>query len=205
MAQTSTFAYGLGSQRGRFMQDIYSPAMKGRPYSPIPRRASAHPSVAVKRRFYLADASQRRASIYQDITRMPTAPDPCDALPCQHDARLGKNRTFNLREVACADQDRSERDQLLVEIPTQPTQKSAQYIDEIPTQEMHSKTVLAENDRQVSFSAPLLVKDRIRWWLLYPGRLEFILWSLGAIFLVCMTAGLGILLALALGFLDMAH
>jgi hypothetical protein len=31
------------------------------------------------------------------------------------------------------------------------------------------------------------VSDNLRWWLLYPGRLEFLLWLIGVIVLICVT------------------
>jgi hypothetical protein len=41
--------------------------------------------------------------------------------------------------------------------------------------------------------------DDVRWWLLYPGRLEFIFWLIGVIVLVCLTSFFLLVVTVSLG------
>jgi hypothetical protein len=47
--------------------------------------------------------------------------------------------------------------------------------------------------------------DVVRWWLLYPGRLEFLCWVVGAIMLICMTSLFVLFLAVHLELLSLEN
>ncbi|GER89281.1 hypothetical protein KDW_34430 [Dictyobacter vulcani] len=43
--------------------------------------------------------------------------------------------------------------------------------------------------------------EGLRWWLVHPGRLEFLLWLLGTMLLLCVTVLFTVLLLSNLGYL----
>ncbi len=47
--------------------------------------------------------------------------------------------------------------------------------------------------------------DNLRWWLLAPGRLEFLIWLGGTILLLCFTGGFVLVVAMSLGAFNTAH
>jgi hypothetical protein len=60
-------------------------------------------------------------------------------------------------------------------------------------------------EKRQEFSLALHPLDRVRWWLLYPGRLELLLWVTGTALLVAITCVLLFVTTIGLGIVSIGH
>ncbi len=133
--------------------------------SSVPRRASAHPeAIAPVRHKY-------RNSDQIEIIEVPTRPMP----------RTG--------EQVDRSQRRSLEGQLscslpIEEIDTLSPEVSEPRVPAASAREPHRASITTVLPRQHEPTPAFNVFDRVRWWLLYPNRLEFLLWLVGTVLLI---------------------
>jgi hypothetical protein len=156
---------------------------KPSPATAIPPRASAHAGKVVRSgsRYIHTDP----LPVDSDITRIPTIPEPA--------SRVSERNT-------------SSRINDLVDVNTAPTHVSPD-ISCRDTVEHASVTYTQYMDGAKSGSGQrhlfrLDPLERVRWWLLYPGRIEFLLLAGGTLLLLAITTLLVLVMALSLGILN---
>jgi hypothetical protein len=155
--------------------------------SNIPARASAHPSAiaSVQPRYRHRFTGLERAT-HLDVTRVPTLPQAWDrasslgkiAHPTGHAVRDVAHERAMLADVDTIPNAlvQRKREDVLLEVAEQREQ---------PLANMYAGTV-AKTTRRRTFCNWHYVDD-VRWWLLYPGRLEFLLWLVGVLVLISVT------------------
>jgi len=86
-----------------------------------------------------------------------------------------------------------------------PSSPSVDELDTLPLEVRKMARMTPESARNVQMEQwqdyPFLVSnplERIRWWLLYPKRIEFLLWASGTFLLVCATIVFVFILTLSL-------
>lgn len=153
------------------------------PATPIPPRASAHTSRVVQSgtRYVHTDP----LPVDNDITRIPTIPEPAARVALSNTS----SRMNDLADVNTVPQyvssDISRRDTVEHASITY-----TQYMDGAKS---------GTDQRHLSGFDPL---ERIRWWLLYPGRIEFLLLAGGTLLLLGITTLLVLVIALSLGIIN---
>ncbi len=173
-------------QQNNSVLDIHScptrPQRVGTPASSIPARASAYPSGVFKLR-----SGYPRMSIEQaqdaDITDIPTISPPT---LWQHESPDYQAES-SLSSLSLV-------------------------VSEIPTVVYPDRSVIGEQDtlppdKHLQNSEGLILHplDRVRWWLLYPGRIEFILWVGGTLLLLGVTFLLVLVTVLSLGWFSIGR
>jgi len=187
--------------------DVDTSKQKSIHMSNIPPRASAHPSAlaAVRPKYPRSASDQERITPFDGITSNPLEL-----------TRLAQRKTEDLpSEPIFYDRgDIVPIDEIDTRPPDAPAQLRARsqvaayepisLIDTLPTSSIQGKQAgaypssttqsranLPHDVRPVArprgFSLERCV-DNVRWWLLFPGRLEFVLWLVGAIALVLLTS-----------------
>ena len=199
------------SRGGHFLVGEYSPAQRRPTLSLVPARASAHPEEIASIRPRHARVTSGETS--KDLTCVPTMPQP-RSISQYETLHYTAESSFEMLSVALSDTDVA-----LNALPSaslmvlsakqkkygeQPRQQSiierlrkhdVTDIDTVPPLISHAFGVGAQH------TFPLRPGDKLRWWLLQPGRLEFLLWLLGTILLIAVTVILLLLLLSSLGYL----
>lgn len=157
------------------------------PPTPIPPRASAYPAGVARVRSRYPHTYTTSADV--DVTRLPTWPQPPEFTQIDTDTLTETSPT----------------------LPTVSTTRSPTPIDEIATQPQgpgtsthyhHIYTDYALAAIDIMPPAPLHTQqqraykrsfaqrrlDHLRWWLLGPGRIEYLFWSGGTVLLLGITA-----------------
>jgi len=195
----------------------------------IPHRASAYPANIVRvhsRYTYINDCQGEAPSI--DVTRVPTLPrNP--SVPVATTATVATvvsaesiMRSSN-RLAGRAKKGELGLNQPL-EIEKEQTLQHQAYIDKTGIYKALKRPALTASERslvtarppdvsEIETFPPLLthieVKKRfqpveqIRWWLLQPGRLEFLLWLCGTIILIGVTSCMILFICISLGYISL--
>jgi hypothetical protein len=149
---------------------------KPSPAKGIPPRASARPGKFMKPGVHYSHAYPLPAG--DDITRIPTLPE-----------RLTRPRRYDLADVKTVPPHvRSDVSRL----------DTIEHANSIYIQYMDGAKNGSGRDNLFILN-PL---ERIRWWLLYPGRLEFLLLAGGTLLLLGSTTLLVLLMVVSLGILN---
>jgi hypothetical protein len=181
---------------------------RAHPMTPVPPRASAYPgrTSSVWPRYTRISAELEQL---EDIAQLPTQPtyvasrqheegDVADEDTASMPASVAYKRDSvpesSLEEdtAPCPLPQYVEPD--IAELDTQPPDQTARAKkgtrrlfaaapEDGPTGGNTGETEIVETKRVLAFR-PF---DHVRWWLLYPGRLEFVLWLSGALFLLIAT------------------
>ena len=189
--------------RGRFLQE-YSPAAR-RASAPsitaVPPRASAYPPDVVKVRPKYPRTYSNVETLERDVTRIPTMPPP-PAIWQYETPQYEAESSLSSLSLAISEATRLRRPSI-DELDTRPQmldtnseeekrRNSKQKYATPTTQEIDWTAIKTTPEfagrreaQYVSASSPF---DRFRWWLLVPGRIEFILWLCGTLALICVTA-----------------
>ncbi|GHO67148.1 hypothetical protein KSC_060400 [Ktedonobacter sp. SOSP1-52] len=105
--------------------------------------------------------------------------------------------------------------------PATPPRTMSQAVrDDRPAWATSAAAMQPRRDRHSSQAEPLLLsrpswphangpfkfgwRDALRWWLLYPGRMEFLLWLLGSLLLTIVTGALIVAVLWSVGWLHLA-
>lgn len=191
--------------RGRFLQGEYSPASR-RASAPsittVPPRASAYPSDVVKVRPKYPRTYSNVETLERDVTRIPTMPPP-PAIWQYETPQYEAESSLSSLSLAISEATRL-RSPAIDELDTRPPTPDAHSAEEKhrnSNQKYGSSPTTQDIDwaaikttpefagrraaQHISVSTPF---DQFRWWLLVPGRIEFILWLCGTIALICVTA-----------------
>jgi hypothetical protein len=143
----------------------------------VPPRASALAGRVVKPGARYAHT--RPFSVDDDITRIPTLPERHTPHP----------RSYDLANVKTVPPHVS---------PDISKQDTIEHASSIYSQYMDG----TKNSSKRPDSFILTPLERVRWWLLYPGRLEFLLLAGGTLLLLGITTLLVLLMAVSLGIID---
>ena len=216
---TSTQAAGqpFRARGGHFLVGEYSPAHRTSERSPIPARTSAYPTEIANVRARHGRTTSGETS--KDFTNVPTMPQPRSIWQYEtlHDiAEHVAEHSFEKLSVGLTD-----TDAILHALPSTSypvvSAKAKRYAaqrDEhsiIERLRTHDVTIIDTVPPLISHAfgagakhnVPLRPGDKLRWWLIRPGRLEFLIWLLGTILLICVTAVLLLLLLSSLGYVTM--
>ncbi|WP_126552038.1 hypothetical protein [Dictyobacter kobayashii] len=201
-ANKELHAYG-----GHFLVGGYSPARRSPSLPAIPARASAHPADVIKVRPRYPRLSAELEQ--EDVTRIPTMPQS-RAIWQFETPRFAAESSLASLTLAITDA-------TLMAIPAIPghtvvqRQKSTE-----PLQEQKNSIIvrLQEHDIADVDTVPPLISyplekhaarvhpiESIRWWLIQPGRLEFLLWLLGTTLLVGLTVLFVLFVLSSLGYI----
>jgi hypothetical protein len=202
-----TAAKELRAYGGHFLTGDYSPARRTAVLSTIPARASA--GVGVRPRH----TPVAHGEVSKDFTRIPTMPQP-RAIWQYETVHYVAESSLSALSLALTDTDADVNALSAVSLNTLATvQKKSRWQprEHTITERLHIHDVTAID------TVPPLVShafgagkksdfafrpsDQLRWWLLQPGRLEFLLWFVGTIFLICTSLLLCLLLLSSLGYL----
>ncbi|WP_126597276.1 hypothetical protein [Dictyobacter aurantiacus] len=198
-------AYG-----GHFLVGEYSPARRSPPLPVIPARASAHPAAVTKVRprypRWTAEMEQ------EDVTRMPTVPRP-ETIWQFETPRYAAESSLASLTLAVTDSSLMARPSIS-RVPTVPRQKCVRPVAE------HDTSIVARlREHHIDdidtvpplLSSPVMLRrpkasilhpiEGIRWWLIQPGRLEFLLWLGGTIVLIGLTVVFVLFILSSLGYL----
>jgi hypothetical protein len=205
----------LRSRSGHFLMGEYSPAQRAPERSVVPARTSAHPEDVAHVRSRYTGALHGETP--NDLTCVPTMPQP---------RSIWQYETVNYRaesSLSTFSLARTDTDAALSALPSASLMvveaKQKKYgarqrehsiierlrkhdvtdIDTVPPLISHAFGAGARD------TFPLRPGDKLRWWLLQPGRLEFLLWFVGTIFLICVTVILLLLLLSSLGYLTISR
>jgi hypothetical protein len=205
-ADKSLRAYG-----GHFLTGNYSPARRTAALPIIPARTSAYPAAVVNVRSRHTRLASEEAS--QDLTCIPTMPQP--RAIWQYET-LHYVAESSLATLSLALTDTDAKSTTLAEAPvltsaTAHRRSGALRRDHSIIERLHQHDV-ADVDTVpplVSHAFGVGTKhafsfhpiDHLRWWLLQPGRLEFLMWLAGTIFLIGVSILLCLLLLSSLGYL----
>jgi hypothetical protein len=203
-ADKSLRAYG-----GHFLTGNYSPARRTDALPIIPARTSAHRAAVVNvrsRHTRLADEE-----VSKDLTCIPTMPQPRAIWQYEtlHYVAESSLATFSLALTDTAEPD-TLADPLVASVAEK--RRSGALRREHSIIERLYKHDVADVDTVpplVSHAFGVGIKsafslhpiDHLRWWLLQPGRLEFLMWLVGTIFLIGVSILLCLLLLSSLGYL----
>ncbi|MBA2681550.1 MAG: hypothetical protein H0U76_24520 [Ktedonobacteraceae bacterium] len=200
--------------RGRFLPGEYSPAARRAPAPPIttvPPRASAHPSDVVKVRPKYPRTYSNVETLERDVTRIPTMPPP-PAIWQYETPQYEAESSLSSLSLAISEATRL-RSPAIDELDTRPSvfdtyateeeqRNNEQQYASPTTQEIDWAAIKTTPEfarrretQYVSTSSPF---DQFRWWLLAPGRIEFILWLCGTLALLCVTALLVFMLTVSM-------
>lgn len=190
--------------RGRFLQGEYSPAAR-RASAPsittVPLRASAHPSDVVKVRPKYPRTYSSVETLERDVTRIPTMPPP-PAIWQYETPQYEAESSLSSLSLAISEATRL-RSPAIDELDTRPQMPDTHFEEEKQrnskqkytpptTQEIDWTAIKTTPEfagrREVQYASVSSPFDRLRWWLLVPGRIEFILWLCGTLALICVTA-----------------
>lgn len=198
-------AYG-----GHFLVGEYSPARRSPPLPAIPARASAYPAAVVKVRPRYPRWTE--ALEQEDITRIPTVPqsEAIWQFETPHYAAESSlssltlaitdtnlvampavSRTTKIQQTKSVQQPR-ERDYAIV------ARLREHHVADVDTVPPLLSSPLAQRSPKASILHPI---ESIRWWLIQPGRLEFLLWLFGTILLIGLTVVFVLFVLSSLGFL----
>ncbi len=151
------------------------------PATAIPRRASAHPDNVVKPGSRYSHTPP--LPVGDDITRIPTLPEPS--------SRMVERNTppplYDLADVNTVPPHVS---------PDISSRDTVEHASIVYTQYMDG----AKNGLHRQNLFLLNPLERVRWWLLYPGRIEFLLLAGGTLLLLGITTLLILVTVLSLGF-----
>jgi hypothetical protein len=199
-ADKSLRAYG-----GHFLTGNYSPARRTAALPVVPARTSAHPAAVVNVRSRHTRLANEEAS--QDLTCIPTMPQP--RAIWQYET-LHYVAESSLATLSLALTDTDAEAPLLASVTEQRRsgalrrkhsiierlyQHDVADVDTVPPLVSHAFGVGIKS----AFSLHPI--DHLRWWLLQPGRLEFLMWLVGTIFLIGVSILLCLLLLSSLGYL----
>jgi hypothetical protein len=202
-----------GYEQNEEHYDDYGDVLEGKPaqISNIPPRASAHPSAiaAVRPKYPRSFSDQQRITPFDGIS---------PNLPVLTRSAVSQRRTDDLltEHIFRAVEDPVPIDEIDTHPPDvqarlRPESQRSAYepvsqVDTLPTSFVYGKqgaayprvetrqwtpTQLPDGVGQTAQPHRFSIKhclDNVRWWLLFPGRLEFLLWLIGAIVLVCLTS-----------------
>lgn len=191
----------------QYCQDVDTLKRKSVRISPIPPRASAHPSAlaAVQPKYPRSVSDRQQITPFDGVSF-----DPIEL------TRLPQRRTTDLlaEHIVHNTEDMVPIDELDTTPPvtrSQPLSESQRTVYESVSQ-MDTLPISAVQRKQGEGYSPIKTRplgelpydvrqmaqmrkfsleryvDDVRWWLLFPGRLEFLLWLIGAITLVCLTS-----------------
>lgn len=201
----------LHSYGGHFLVGEYSPARRSPSLPVIPARASAHPEAVVKARprylRWTSDLGQ------EDITRLPTVPQSGTLWQFETPRYAAESSLASLT-LAITDTN-------LVAWPASPgaatiqTGKGPQspredydpivarlyehHVDDIDTVPPLLSSPLAQRRPWIPFLHPV---ESMRWWLIQPGRLEFLIWLCGTILLIGLTVVFVLFVLSSFGYLS---
>ncbi|WP_201362222.1 hypothetical protein [Dictyobacter formicarum] len=204
-ANKEMHAYG-----GHFLVGEYSPARRSPSLPAIPARASAYPAsiVKVRPRYPRWSAALEQ----EDITRIPTVPQsetiwqfetPHYAAESSLTsltlavtdtnliARPAISRTATIQQRKGAQQTRK-RDYSIV------ARLHEHHVADIDTVPPLLSSPLEQRRPKAPFLHPI---ESIRWWLIQPGRLEFLIWLFGTILLIGLTVLFILFVLSSLGYL----
>jgi hypothetical protein len=201
------------SRGGHFLVGDYSPAQRASVLSIVPARTSAHPDELADVRSRSARMTYRETS--KDFTSLPTMPQPRSI--SQYET-LHYTAESSLARFSLA---LTDTDAVLDALPSASLMLVSARPKKYGTQQSEHSIIerLRKHDVTDIDTVPPLVShafgagtkhifpwrtgDKFRWWLLQPGRLEFLLWFVGTICLICVTVILLVLLLSSLGYLTM--
>ncbi len=201
----------LRAHGGHFLIGDYSPARRAAARSIIPARASAYPGEVVNIRSRHTPLANEDAS--KDFTCIPTMPQPRSIWHYEtvRDVAESSPATLSPALTATDAELRNFSVASPITIVTEPKkagfqrrersiierlqQQDVTDIDTVPPLMSHAFGVGTKK------AFPLQPIDQLRWWLLQPGRLEFLMWFVGTIFLMCVSILLCLLLLSSLGYL----
>src|SRR5579883_254089 len=196
------------------------------PVTPIPLRASAHPQDSIKARPLHVRRAMISSDLDEvDLTRIPTLPertrprsrmqfaqtpaglplaiDEIDTLAPVKPSRPGKPRILpssepDLTTAITLPQRQLEPD--VTTATTQPQERLEPDVTAVPTFPQRRLRFDPDGGQERAslrtvLSWPL---DRLRWWLLLPGRIEFLLWLSGTVILLCITSVFAFFMAASL-------
>lgn len=150
------------------------------PATAIPARASAHPGRFVQPGSRYAHTEPLHAD--NDITRIPTIPDPTSRVV----KRNSPSHVGNLIDINTVPT------HVMMDIARRDTVEHASI-----TYTQYMEGAKKGNDQRHPIRLDPL--ERIRWWLLYPGRIEFLLLVGGTLLLFGITTLLVLVMVLSLG------
>ncbi len=179
--------------------------------SNIPLRASAHPSaLAPVRLRYPRGLHDLERVTHLDVTRLPTLPQRSEAVRKTHDP-ITEDNVRDIEHILAIDEiDTFPPD---VQARLRPRLKSAAHepstlsdMDTWPTSSVQRQQLTATQlptdvgqITQPQGASTWHYVDNVRWWLLSPGRLEFVLCIIGVIVLICVTSLFLLAITLSLG------
>jgi hypothetical protein len=179
--------------------------------SNVPLRASAHPSaLAAVRPRYPRGLNDLERVTHLDVSRLPTLPQRSEAVRKTHDP-ITEDNVRDIEHILAIDEiDTFPPD---VQARLRPRLRRAAYdpstlsdMDTWPTssvQGMHLAARRLPTDvgqiTQSQGGSTWHYVDKVRWWLLSPGRLEFVLCIIGVIVLIGVTSLFLLAIALSLG------
>ncbi len=152
------------------------------------------------------DRGQVYRAEVRDICELATNPPPT-ALRAHSVLALNDEPSY-VDAVVAAD---TVMDDTLVVVPSLPITDAALYLTQVEDVVDVALTVRARalllhkgsiEDRPAFIHNPF---DYVRWWLLYPGRLEFLFWLGGAVLLGVMMCAVLVMMGLGLGFMSFGH
>ncbi|GCE27867.1 hypothetical protein KDA_33510 [Dictyobacter alpinus] len=194
-------AYG-----GHFLVGDYSPARRSPKLPTIPARASAHPAAVVK----IHPRYPRGAGMLAqaDMTRVPTMPQT-RAVWEYETPHYAASSSLSALTLAITDTVASMRPASQSVQFQQETQEEPQVAPQYSIVERLRRHDYAEFDTVPplitsplkAWSASPHPLEGVRCWLLHPGRLEFLIWFLGTLLLICFTVIFMLLLLSNLGYL----
>lgn len=202
-------AYG-----GHFLTGAYSPARRAPALPVIPARASAHPEALVKIRPRYPRIAE--TAVGGDITRVPTMPQSRAIweyeTPHYAAASSVSTLTLAITDTALAIIQPSRQPAMLPQETVEQPRLAPRYsiVERLRTHDIEEfdtvpplltlplKNKCVPSKRWSSIVHPI---DGLRWWLVHPGRLEFLLWLLGTMLLLCVTVLFTLLLLSNLGYL----
>lgn len=205
-ADSKLRAYG-----GHFLSGDYSPARRTAVRSIIPARASAYPVEVVNVRARYTPVTSGEVS--KDVTRIPTMPQPRSIWRYEtvHYVAESSPATLSLALTTTDAELRNFSAASLIAIVTKQKTTGFQRREHSIIERLHQHDVTAIDTVPPLVSHAFGVRtkhaflfrpiDQLRWWLLQPGRLEFLMWFVGTIFLICVSILLCLLLLSSLGYL----
>lgn len=160
----------------------HSPVSDKMPTSPVPPRASAQPAHLnqLRPRYRPVAATKPTA---QDVTRIPTQP----ARPVDATEIATKPASPVAVEEVATQPPPARRGLLLSSRSSGPTPSYSWTADE-GANPYYAKYIAGWGKFRTPRRRPSLsTAERLRWWLLYPGRIEFLLWFGGTLLLMGIT------------------
>lgn len=179
--------------------------------SNIPLRASAHPSaIAAVRPRYPRGLNDLERVTHLDVTRLPTLPQRSGPVWKTHDP-ITEDNVRDIEDILSIDElDMFPPD---TQARLRSGLKSAAHesstlsdVDTRPISSVQGKQLAATRlptdigqITQPQGGSTWHCVDKVRWWLLSPGRLEFVLCVIGVIVLICVTSLFLLAITLSLG------